>query len=406
MEETREEKLRRWLEEKKAAKRAAASQQQQQSSYHHSSSVKRPVGSVSRSESVRRSNQPLQTPTTETYKKRQSTTSTAAGNFSRFQQQSEQQTPVGRGNSYTSSSSSKKTPSQRTSSSFVLKTPTNQRTDSSVSQESLDRRRRILEKKTLSSSTRKASSSSNRPESSRKRTESSAKKQLPLEDSTSKQTLSARRRAAISRTEEPTSVDLHDLSQMREYLMMLETVLLQWTYMNVRLDSVMEKQKRVAEKQLLSVWAYLNTIRSEALVSMLSMMKQSQAQQLHDQLEVQFNHFLPLSPKIAQFVRNYEKLSDSISSTKHVLPIHAGSEEDIVNELAALEKEFAQVQDIEEAVSFGQDMERLGKEVREELEALKKCKEFLLKNEYEAAARRSLLISQLEHADVQQYKIV
>jgi hypothetical protein len=167
-------------------------------------------------------------------------------------------------------------------------------------------------------------------------TKPSARKQLHAEES-----LSARRREAVSRSGlERSVVDMGDVQQLRDHLAHLEHVLLQWAYATARAERAAEKQQVLAEAQLRAVWASVNQQRSRALAGEMEAARQTQAQQLQDRLQVQYDHLLPIAPAVEEFVRNYSQLSESIASTMHALPVSEGScdEGKLVDALKELEK--------------------------------------------------------------------
>ena len=236
--ESREAKLKRWLEEKKTRLQAEREEKElrQPGSVARSSTVKR-GGSVARRR-VASSAAPQATPNTAISRRR------GGGEFSRFgATEDSMATPV----QNNSSSSRRQAPSSN------LKTPTNRGTDSLTSQESLDKRRAFLERKTLSSSSRKTGSRSvvrQGQSSTRKQlqvdresiggasslsTSSSSVKKRAQPDSVSR---SARRREAVSRTTRSANVDMADVAHVRETLFFAETVLLQWAYLEARIERV------------------------------------------------------------------------------------------------------------------------------------------------------------------------
>lgn len=277
MEESREEKLRRWLEEKKAN---LALQQQQQQHQQQKSTVKRGTRPVvletpsTATTAARRQQQPQQNPPS------------TAQRFARFGgAETEQQTPV-------QGVRAKKPPQQAE----PVQTPTGRAPDSSVSRESLDRRRALLQRTTLAD----RSSQKDRTASSRSSitaatptsvTRASARKQLPMGE----ESLSARRREAVARTAGFVSVDMSDVSQLRESLSALEHVLLQWAFATARLERAAEKQQQQSEvfvlpscllccnskqpiqKELRAVWGAVNEQRSRALAADMEAARHRQA---------------------------------------------------------------------------------------------------------------------------------
>ncbi len=356
---SREEQLRRWLEEKKAAK-------------EQMSSVKR---------GTRPPPSALQTPTTATSRRaqtRQPPPSGTAAQFSRFGAvETEQQTPV--------QGTRKHAAEPRGS---ELKTPTGRRTDAATAgreESSVDRRRAALQR-TATASARKEPLASASKASARKQPEEGG-------------SMSERRREAVARTGTGSApVDMQTLQQQREQLALMEHVLLQWAYLTARAERAAAKQEQAAREQLRGVWGYVNEMRSRALAGSMEAVKQQQARQLQTQLQVQYDHLLPLASHVDQFVANYQQLTDSIASASHALPLAAGAapadEAAIVAALQALDGRLAPPAAAASVVAVSSEVSRAAAVAKTELEALLKCRELLLALEMRLMQQRSIIIDQ------------
>lgn len=424
MEESREEKLRRWLEEKKAAKRAEAAAKSAVVGGGGASSVKR-----SRPSEQQQQQQPLKTPTTATASRRveKHTTSKGAAEgggalFSRFGAVAdEQQTPVQQNSSRGQQkvvSSALKTPVQRSSHQqpMELKTPSNQRPDTSTSQESLDRRRRLLERTTLVPSARKQPAATAVPASAEKRrggggedAPSSVSRRQERESVGS--TLSARRKEAVSRaTEVHNAIDMGDVSAVREKMAMIEATMTQWAYMTMRAEKAVEKQLQDGAEQLLRAWALVSEARSAQLQQAMESLKQAQMQRLEDQLAAQYEHLLPLVPVISEFVANYEQLVQSIYSTTHVLPVlgHVGQVDENVlcKELALMDGAFnvVETKEAQELIHIADELSLMASYVKEEFELLKRCRELLIEVELRMGQRRSAWVEDIQNRQIKARK--
>lgn len=396
MEETREEKLRRWLEEKKAAKRAAAD------------SSSRPADGPSGSSTVKRSRQ------TTAAAPPSATPKGSASSFARF----EQQTPVGR-----TSRPELKTPQQqqqRQNPSSELKTPVQQRTDSLTSNESLDRRRRVLERSTLvSGSVRKEPLHSHR-----KDVSTTARKEVrppapavvaPAQTPTGSArkavgdgSASAQRRRREALMAPLVEVDVHDLQMLRDHLALVETVLLQWSFLNIRLQRALERQRESAREQLLRVWGDINVARSEALTVSMEVVRERSARMLNTQLDAQYRHLLPLEERVRCFVDHYAGLWKSVYATTHHLPAAPGSVVDMARvraELSALDAQLGEVlgsQGVHAMLEYARSVAAVSELAQAEFDVLQQCKGLVGGVEKRLLHKRSILVQLRQQMQQQQ----
>lgn len=419
MEETREEKLKRWLEEKKAAKRAADSA----SSTAGASSARAAAGGGN--SSVKRTRPAAVAAPAETPK--------ASGAFARF----EQQTPLQR-NSRASASSALKTPQQQQQQHHSaapgthskqwadVTTPHAQQQrppDDSVTEQSLDRRRRLLERTTLTAS----SAVKTRPPDSAAKTSTVRKMPRPtpsaaaaasVPQSASKQQppqhksgdaegpLSARRREAVSRAAAARGpVDMHDLQQLRDHLAVLETVLLQWCYLNVRLDGAVARQQRAARDQLLRVWADMHATRAQTLALSVDVLRERGARTLHTQLDAQYRHLLPMGDTLLRFLDSYAQLSRSVYSTTHSLPVDTRAPVDVASVQRALTVVDTRLTALLDApavapcLEYGRSVTALTQLVTSEYDVLAQCRALLVRAERALTRKRSVLVHMLMQRD-------
>lgn len=235
MEESREDKLRRWLEEKKAN---LAKEQQ--------SALKRGAA------------RPLETPKTAARQQQAQQPVSTAQKFSRFgSAEGEQQTPL---------------QGARAKKQLEQKTPTGRSSSSAVNDSSVDKRRALLQRTTLSSAQKPAP-----PSASSSRSTTSRSSVLSTPSSVTRG--SARKQLLVDRGSMTSfgTIDMGDVAQLREQLMMLEHAMLQWSYATARLERAAEKQQQQSERELRAVWGAANEERSRALAGAMEEAKQRQA---------------------------------------------------------------------------------------------------------------------------------
>lgn len=69
-----------------------------------------------------------------------------------------------------------------------------------------------------------------------------------------------------------------------------------------------------------------------------------------------------------------------------------------------MDKEFDQVKDLDKILQYGDQMEKIGLEVCEEYDGLKRCKELLVEMEHSLSLKRSIIIGSLEEQDVARHR--
>lgn len=409
--ESREEKLRRWLEEKKAASKQALNNNNNNSN----TASKPPSSSVKRS-SLMVSSTPgreLQTPT-------------ANGGHSRVLDKTPQTFSRGPTTNTTTTTTRReeKTPQQRMGG-WEMKTPQQQRDTAVSEQESMDRRRRLLERTTLAGSTTHTATKSR----TQQRTSALPPTQTPVQGSSRKSTsrattsaattgdvsASVKRKEAISRAvAEPKPVDLNDLTQFREHMAVMETVLLQWAYMNARLQRTVKKREEQAREQLLLVWRDTHITQEECTALSMEIMREQNLRRLNTQLDAQYRYLLPMKERVQQFLSCYTQLYRTVYSTTHHLPVvgSSGNASAAVGSVQELEVQLGHLkapleallglQGVQECITYARAVEVLAQLVASEFTVLKKCRVLLVQVERSLVRKRSLLVQLVEQQQQQQ----
>jgi chaperonin cofactor prefoldin len=121
-------------------------------------------------------------------------------------------------------------------------------------------------------------------------------------------------------------------------------------------------------------------------------------QKKQDQLRSQCAVLLPGAAEIEEFVRNFSQLSDSVASTLHALPVASEcNEEELSAALREVSEEFSLLPESAPiAVQTGDDLTKTASTVREELDALLRCRELLISLELKLAQKHSAMIDEIE----------